>query len=309
MPILTSQPDFVRADSGTWQQQMKWAIRDVDDLRQRLDLPPNQPQNEEIGSNVAMIASAIKKFPVFVPLPFLSRIELGNINDPLLRQVLPLAQEEAGSPTTYSIDPLAEEGSKLSAGLLQKYDGRVLLVTTGACAVNCRYCFRRHFPYEESPKSVSQWQDAIQQIADDNSIEEVILSGGDPLTLVDETLAQLVQQLDSIQHLKRLRIHTRLPIVIPQRVNADLLETLTGSRLLSILVIHSNHEREIDHHVELALDRLSSANVMLLNQSVLLRGVNDDAEILIALSERLLECRVIPYYLHKKRPCDWYFAF
>ncbi len=285
---------------------MKWAVRDVDELRRRLNLPPNSRLNSrskgESKTNESMISEAINKFPVFVPLPFLARIQPGNLDDPLLRQVLPLAEEEAESPVTYSFDPLAEGSSKLSAGLLQKYEGRVLLVTTGACAVNCRYCFRRHFPYQESPKSISQWKDAIQQIADDESIEEVILSGGDPLTLVDETLSQLVGQLDSTGHLKRLRIHTRLPIMIPQRINQELLETLAGSRMQSIVVIHSNHEREFDQHVEQALKKLLSAGVTLLNQSVLLRGINDDAETLIGLSKRLLECQVMPYYLHKNDP-------
>lgn len=290
MPILTTQSDFVRADSSSWQQQIRLAVRSVDQLLEQLKLPPNELENARI--------QAIRDFPTFVPLPYLARIRPGDPDDPLLRQVLPTFAEDQ-SPESYSIDPLGESESTLQPGMLQKYAGRVLLVTTGACAVNCRYCFRRHFPYEESPKSPRQWQTAIEQIAEDPTIEEVILSGGDPLMLVDKNLEQLVKQLDSISHLTRLRIHTRLPVVIPQRVTDDLLEILSASRLQQFLVIHSNHAREIDAAVESALARLRGTGIVLLNQSVLLHRVNDRSDTLIALSKRLLECRVLPYYLHK----------
>jgi EF-P beta-lysylation protein EpmB len=290
MAILTTQTDLVRADSSSWQQQIRSAVRSVDQLLERLKLPPNQLENAPI--------EALRDFPTFVPLPYLARIRRGDIDDPLLTQVLPTPAEDQ-SPGPYSIDPLGESASTLQPGMLQKYAGRVLLVTTGVCAVNCRYCFRRHFPYDEAPKSPGQWQGAIEQIADDRSLEEVILSGGDPLMLVDKNLEQLVMQLDSISHLKRLRIHTRLPIVIPQRVTDQLLKLLSASRLQQIMVIHSNHAREIDDAVESALARLGNTGTILLNQSVLLHRVNDRTETLIALSKRLLECRVLPYYLHK----------
>ena len=295
MTILTTQSSFVGADSGTWQQHMKWAIRSVDDLLKRLDLPTNH------GESGLYRPQAIQQFPVFVPLPYLERIRPGDLNDPLLAQILPTIEEDH-SPVDYSADPLQEGLATLSSGLLQKYNRRVLLVTTGACAINCRYCFRRHFPYEESPKSPTQWGAAINQIAQDKSLDEVILSGGDPLTLVDENLQQLVERLDSIPHLKRMRIHTRLPIMIPQRVTDRLLEILSNCKLQPIMVIHCNHANEIDESVKLALASLATAGIILLNQSVLLRKINDQAQTLIELSQRLLESRVLPYYLHKNDP-------
>ena len=187
----------------------------------------------------------------------------------------------------------------LRPGLLQKYHGRVLMVTTGACAVHCRYCFRRHFPYAQVPKSPAAWQPAIDQVAADSSVEEVILSGGDPLTLVDDHLAELVDRLARIPHLRRLRVHTRLPVVIPERVTDGLLEAITPARLTPIVVIHANHAAELDQRVADALVRLAEAGVLLLNQAVLLRGVNDNPDALVALSQRLIDLRVVPYYLHQ----------
>jgi L-lysine 2,3-aminomutase len=174
-----------------------------------------------------------------------------------------------------------------------------LMVTTGACAVHCRYCFRRHYPYEASPHAWDDWQPAIEQIEANANIREVILSGGDPLTLVDPLLARLARRLSTIDHLRRLRIHSRLPIMIPARVNEELLGWLIGTRLTPIVVIHANHSAEIDESVEAALARLVEAGLPLLNQSVLLRGVNDDADALVELSERLVNLRVMPYYLHQ----------
>lgn len=291
MTILANQSDSVRAGSETWQQQMKSAIRDVKTLRLRLNLP----DNPGIG------AKAEEKFPVFVPLPFLNRMVPGDLEDPLLRQVLPVSDEDT-SPVDFSLDPLLESEATLTPGLLQKYAGRVLLVVTGACAIHCRYCFRRHFPYQESPKSTGQWRTAIQQIAMDPTIEEVILSGGDPLTLVDDRLADLVSQLQQIQHLKRLRVHTRLPIMIPQRITPRLIEVLTDHKMQTIVVVHSNHANELDDSVGVALQGLLDAGVTLLNQTVLLRGINDSAASLIELSRRLLDMRVLPYYLHQLDP-------
>ena len=303
MSILTGKSDSVRAASEaqspptgqdqawkqqTWQQQMKSAIRDLPSLCEHLG----------IEADLEGTAGPTAQFPVFVPLALLDRMEAGNPRDPLLLQVLPVEQENQ-SPEYYSIDPLGESAATLQPGLLQKYQGRVLMVVTGACAVHCRYCFRRHFPYQQSPTSMAQWQSAIQQIAADETIEEVILSGGDPLTIVDGKLAELVTALEAISHLKRLRIHTRLPIMIPARVTDELVELLSQSRLQSFVVIHANHENELDDSVGVALGRLASAGVTLLNQSVLLRGINDNAEVLTGLSKRLLELRVLPYYLHQ----------
>jgi len=184
-------------------------------------------------------------------------------------------------------------------GILQKYHGRALLITTGACAVHCRYCFRRHFPYEEVPHSEAAWDAALTAIAEDRSIGEVILSGGDPLMLVDERLASLTKKIAAIPHVRRLRVHTRLPIMIPARVTEELLAWLTGGRLTPIMVIHANHAQELDNKVAQSLASLQQAGVVLLNQAVLLRGVNDSVAAQVALSERLIEIGVVPYYLHQ----------
>jgi L-lysine 2,3-aminomutase len=233
-----------------------------------------------------------------VPRGFVARMRLGDPNDPLLRQVLPLADETAIVPG-FSLDPVDDDAATHQPGLLQKYPGRVLLIATGTCAVHCRYCFRRHFPYEETPRSLADWRPALDEIADDITVHEVILSGGDPLTLVDETLSKLTEELADIPHLRRLRIHTRLPIVIPERVTDALVDMLQTCRLTPIVVVHSNHPNELDSHVGAALEQFSKAGIVLLNQAVLLAGVNDSVEAQVALSERLIDLRVIPYYLHQ----------
>jgi L-lysine 2,3-aminomutase len=221
-----------------------------------------------------------------------------DATDPLLRQVLPIADELAEQPG-FNPDPVGDEAARLAPGLLQKYSGRALFITTGACAVHCRYCFRRQYPYSESPRSPTDWQPAIDHIATDPTIDEVIFSGGDPLTLVDEQLAALTQRISRVGHVRRLRIHTRLPIVIPQRVTSELLDWLCGTRLTPIMVVHANHPREIDDPTAAALSRLIAAGIPVLNQSVLLRGVNDNAAALIDLSRRLVDLGVMPYYLHQ----------
>ena len=230
--------------------------------------------------------------------PFLSRIRPENPSDPLLRQVLPVVDEDA-SPAGFSADPLLELNANPRPGLLQKYRGRALLITTGACGIHCRYCFRRHFPYQESPKSVADWEPAIEALASETGIEEVLLSGGDPLMLVDASFDALVRRLEQIPQLKRLRIHTRMPIVVPARVNSAFVDTLTSTRLKTTIVIHANHANELDSEVAAALSILGNAASFTLNQSVLLRGVNDSVEALVSLSQRLIECDVIPYYLHQ----------
>ena len=222
----------------------------------------------------------------------------GDPTDPLLRQVLPLADEMADVPG-FTVDPVGDDLAERQPGLLHKYQGRVLLVTTGTCAIHCRYCFRRHFPYDETPRSLADWQPALDEIAADESVHEVILSGGDPLTLVDATLSELVDSLAQIPHLRRLRIHTRLPIVIPERVTDELIDMLRDCRLTPIVVLHANHANELDAHVASAIGRFSDAGIMLLNQAVLLAGVNDSVDAQAALCERLVDLRVMPYYLHQ----------
>nr|NIL97140.1 EF-P beta-lysylation protein EpmB [Planctomycetales bacterium]NIM08734.1 EF-P beta-lysylation protein EpmB [Planctomycetales bacterium]NIN08204.1 EF-P beta-lysylation protein EpmB [Planctomycetales bacterium]NIN77332.1 EF-P beta-lysylation protein EpmB [Planctomycetales bacterium]NIO34516.1 EF-P beta-lysylation protein EpmB [Planctomycetales bacterium] len=237
-------------------------------------------------------------FPLFAPWEYLQRIQPGDPHDPLLRQILPMDREQDHTPG-YTRDPVGDRPAQLAPGLLQKYQSRVLLVTTGACAVHCRYCFRREYPYAETPRSLAAWQPALAQIAGDPAIDEVILSGGDPLTIADRQLAQLARQLDPIDHLRRLRIHTRLPIMIPSRINEPLLDWLDQTRLATIFVIHANHPAEIDSAVAEALARLIDRGHVVLNQAVLLAGVNDDADVLVDLSRKLVDLRVIPYYLHQ----------
>jgi EF-P beta-lysylation protein EpmB len=273
----------------SWQEAAKDAVRDPVELCQLLDLP---------AGHAAAAARAARDFPLFVPRSYLARIERGNVRDPLLRQVLPL-DEELVAREGFQIDPVGDRQAELSPGLLHKYHSRVLMVTTGACAVHCRYCFRRHFPYAEGPKSLAQWANGLAQIAADASLREVILSGGDPWMLADETLAELIERLAEIPHLRRLRVHTRLPLLIPQRVTERLVATLADSRLTPIVVIHANHARELQGEVVEALARLTRAGILLLNQSVLLAGVNGDADTLAELSERLVDLRVVPYYLHQ----------
>lgn len=276
----------------TWQQQLSQAIRDPQTLCDRLGLSHAWLAGAQAGHAL---------FDVCVPEAYLNRIAYADINDPLLRQVLPLC-EEALTPHGYVVDPLEEAEHRPAKGLIHKYASRVLLIASPNCAINCRYCFRRHFPYSENSPSRTQWQEALDYLRTDTSIHEAILSGGDPLAASDRQLAWLVEQLEDIPHLKRLRIHTRLPVVIPDRVDSSLLEWLRNSRLQKVVVLHINHANEIDQAVVEACTRLKQAGVTLLNQSVLLRDVNDSAAILAALSERLFEAGILPYYLHVLDP-------
>lgn len=287
----TSQPtqNGKATPAKDWRTELKNAIRDPAQLLAALDLP------QEL---VEPARAAAASFPLLAPWPYIGRMTPGSLDDPLLRQVLPL-RAELGDVEGFRDDAVGDLAAAKSAGLLQKYQGRALLITTGACAVHCRYCFRRHFPYSTAPRSVNDWEPALELLRADNSIDEVLLSGGDPLTLVDSTLAELAERLAAIPHIRRLRIHTRLPIVIPQRVTAELLDWLRGTRLTPIMIVHANHAQEIDESVAAALARLGDAGVPLLNQTVLLRGVNDSEAALIALSRRLVDLRVMPYYLHQ----------
>jgi EF-P beta-lysylation protein EpmB len=277
------------APRRSWQQQLKDAVRDPAELCRLVGLPSRYARRA---------VAAAREFPVFAPRSYIARMRPGDPLDPLLRQVLPL-EDELHSPAGYRADPLDDRAASVAPGLLHKYRSRILMVTTGACAVHCRYCFRRHFPYEEVPRSLDAWADATGQIAADSNVREVILSGGDPLTLVDSQLAELARRLARIDHVRQLRIHTRLPIMIPERVTDDLVAWLRATRLVGILVIHANHANELDESVADALARLSDAGIVLLNQSVLLKGVNDHADTLAELSERLVDLRVMPYYLHQ----------
>jgi EF-P beta-lysylation protein EpmB len=271
-----------------WQNELANAIKDPALLLERLGLA-DQLQ--------AIDPMLIKNFPLRVPQSYVAKMQYGDKHDPLLRQVFPLIDESI-EHADFVHDPVGDHLAITSPGMLQKYNGRALLLLTGACAIHCRYCFRRHFPYSDSNPIASQWQHTIESIKADISINEVIFSGGDPLSLTDSKLAQLVAELDTIPHLKRLRIHTRLPIVIPSRVNQHLLDWITTTRLNVVMVIHANHANELGDDVNTALKRLHEVGCQLLNQAVLLKGVNDKPEILVDLSERLHDNNVMPYYLH-----------
>lgn len=280
-------------DSASWQQLLSGAITSPTVLLERLDLDPRLwLQGAEQGHRL---------FPVRVPEPYLSRITRGNPHDPLLRQVLPLS-EEGVVADGYVPDPLQEVGTSETTGLIRKYQSRALLMVTGQCAINCRYCFRRHFPYADhrlSPLDRDRVIDALQQ---DTRINEVIFSGGDPLVANDRLLATWTEAIGQIPHIRRLRIHTRLPVVIPQRVCESLLAWLSETRLQTVIVLHINHPAELDLATRWALEKLRAAGATLLNQSVILRGVNDNADVLTELSEALFEAGVMPYYLHAFDP-------
>ncbi|MBR9910749.1 MAG: EF-P beta-lysylation protein EpmB [Gammaproteobacteria bacterium] len=272
----------------TWQEELIDAVRDPALLLQQLDLPVTLLEHARLAS---------RDFSLKVPHPFLQRMRKGDINDPLLRQVLPLAAE-LEDVEGYSTDPLQEQAYNAHSGMVHKYRGRVLLIVAPNCAVNCRYCFRRHFPYQDNNPGRQQWQQVFAQLRADQSISEVIFSGGDPLASPDRHLQWLVDSIAAIPHIRRLRVHTRLPVVIPQRITTDTLGWLAGSRLHCSVVLHINHRQELDAAVGGAIAQLRDAGITVLNQSVLLKGVNDCAQTLAELSEALFEQGVLPYYLH-----------
>lgn len=271
-----------------WQQEMAQAITRPEELLDALGLD---------RSLAAGALQAAERFRMRVPWSYVRRMRRGDPADPLLRQVLPLSQE-CEEVEGFVSDPLGEQLALRAPGLLHKYQGRALLITTSACAVHCRYCFRREFPYSQQTSEGERWSEAIEAIASDPSIEEVILSGGDPLSLSDARLGSLTQALARIRHIRRLRVHTRQPIVLPSRVDAGLLDWLSTLRWPTVFVLHANHPNEIDEDVKHACARLREAGITLLNQSVLLRGVNDDVDTLARLSSLLFEAGVLPYYLH-----------
>ncbi|WP_447926259.1 EF-P beta-lysylation protein EpmB [Vreelandella sp. EE27] len=292
MIAAVNEGDAPASAPPSWQRQLSGAIRDPQTLLTRLGLEPALLGGARAGHAL---------FEVRVPEAYLSRIAPHTLDDPLLKQVLPLG-DEVLTPQGFVFDPLKEAEHRPVKGLIHKYAGRVLLIASPTCAVNCRYCFRRHFPYSDNAPSRAQWQDTLDYLRRDTSIQEAILSGGDPLAASDRQLAWLAAELDAIPHLKRLRIHTRLPVVIPDRVDDALLGWLGQTRLQKVVVLHINHANEIDQAVIDACRRLKQAGVTLLNQSVLLRSVNDSVEALATLSERLFEAGILPYYLHVLDP-------
>ena len=270
-----------------WQRQLAEAFSSVDALCRHLEIDP---------SSLPLLPN-FKDFPLRVPRGFVDCMEKGNPADPLLRQVLPV-QDELQDYPGYSLDPVGDLHAVAEAGVIHKYHGRVLLITTGGCAVHCRYCFRRHFPYGELQLSSQKMNQALAYIEKRDEISEVILSGGDPLLLNDDKLEQLFRQLGGIAHVRRIRIHSRIPVVLPTRISGRLLEILSNQPQPIALVLHANHPNELSAEVGAACRLLKAHRVTLLNQSVLLKGVNDDSPTLIALSEKLFALGILPYYLH-----------
>ncbi len=286
--MITASTPSSQHRPAAWQAEMASAITSPLELVTELGLDP--------GLVSAAIAAG-GTFRLRVPRSYVARIRYGDPTDPLLRQVLPI-KDELADVADYTADPLGERAALRAPGLLQKYHGRALLITTSVCAVHCRYCFRREFPYAEQTSESSRWNEALDEIARDASIEEVILSGGDPLSLSDSRLSGLTDAIQRIPHVRRLRVHTRQPVVLPSRVDEGLTQWLTQLRLPVVFVLHVNHPNEIDADVRAACALLHDSGVTLLNQTVLLQGVNDDAAVLAELSRKLFEAGVLPYYLH-----------
>lgn len=279
--------------ANDWKRSWREAVRDPRELLAMLGL---EHLGGHLGEHLSVDAAA--QFPLRVPRAFVARMRHGDPADPLLRQVLPMDDEMRVVPG-FGLDAVGDAGARTGTGVIQKYRGRALLVATGSCAVHCRYCFRRHFPYGEETAAAGRWQEAVALLRDDASVEEVILSGGDPLSLSTARLAELTDALASIPHLQRLRIHTRLPVVLPERVDAELLAWMQRLPWPVAVVVHANHANEFDAAVDAAMGRLRAAGATLLNQAVLLRGVNDSVEALAELSARTFAAGVLPYYLHQ----------
>jgi len=272
-----------------WQNGLATAIRDLPTLLQRLELPSEMA----LGADAATV-----DFPVLVPESYLRRILPRCPEDPLLQQVLPSVAEMISSEGFVS-DPVGDTLARTAPGLLHKYRGRALLIAHGSCAVHCRYCFRRHFPYAQEPRSPDEWGPALAAIRNDDSLHEILLSGGDPLILSNRRLQFLFDALAEIPHLRRIRIHSRLPIVLPERLTSGLMRTLKSTRLRVVMVVHANHARELTGDCAAALEQLVNSGLMVLNQAVLLRGVNDSVDALAELCERCIDLGVQPYYLHQ----------
>ena len=275
-----------------WKAELSNCVDSIDELLNQLGL-----KAEDLNAN----EQAATGFPIKVPQSFINLMEYGNPNDPLLKQVLPVASE-LKIDNNFSVDPVNESSFNPIPGIVHKYPNRVLMIISPNCAINCRYCFRRHFPYDENRQNKMQWHKALDYLTNKPEINEVIYSGGDPLAANDNFLHWLTSKLESINSIKRLRIHTRLPVVIPSRIDDKLLHLLGNTRLKPTVVLHINHTNEISNALTRGVDRLKKAGITVLNQSVLLKGINDNSNQLISLSEKLFDVGIIPYYLHMLDP-------
>lgn len=298
-PVELISPPSVAAtqadeDEHRWKKELANATTSAEALLHKLGLAQH-----------SKMADSQPAFKCLVTDSYLSKMQPGNINDPLLRQVLPLNEENHVITQLQGInDPVGDLKAQATQGLLHKYFGRALLISTGACAIHCRYCFRRHYPYQQSACTGKALNDVLAYLQKHKEINELILSGGDPLVLDNNKLSKLIRQLETIEHLQTLRIHTRLPVVLPDRINTGLLKLLQSSRFQVVMVIHANHANELQKKEQAKLTLLNKADITLLNQSVLLKGVNDNADALISLSRRLFQCKTLPYYLHLLDPVN-----
>lgn len=284
-----SQPINIYSD---WKAELSNCISSIDELLHQLGLKAEDLNTTE---------QAASQFPIKVPQSFVKLMEYGNPKDPLLKQVLPITSE-LQIDSNFSTDPVSEASFNPVPGIVHKYRNRVLMIISPSCAINCRYCFRRHFPYEDNRQSKQQWLKALDYLKTKPEINEVIYSGGDPLAANDNFLSWLTGEIESIQHIKRLRIHTRLPVVIPSRIDDSLLNWLSNTRLKPTVVLHINHANEIDTALSQGVNQLKQAGILVLNQSVLLKGINDNSNQLIYLSEKLFDAGIMPYYLHMLDP-------
>lgn len=289
--MITAHPSPAQP---SWQKLWQDAVRDPRELLALLGLDADALRLPDAGVS----AAAAAQFPLRVPRGFVARMRRGDPHDPLLRQVLPI-DAELRVQSGFNLDAVGDLAARGATGVLHKYQGRALLIATGSCAVHCRYCFRRHFDYAADTAAADRWRTALEYLRADDSIREVLLSGGDPFSLSTPRLAEFTDALRGIAHVRRLRIHTRLPVVLPERIDSELLGWLRGLRQRVVIVIHANHANELDANVGAALQALHAAGATLLNQSVLLRGVNDSLDAQIALAEALFDHGVLPYYLHQ----------
>ena len=288
--VTSTDADSTAMSGSSWQRELAAATRSPSDLLAQLRLTRTDfPE---------AISDSDLRFPLLVPQSYIQRMNSGEPCDPLLRQVLPV-DDETHDAAGFILDAVGDEAARTAPGLLQKYQGRALLVTTGSCAIHCRYCFRREYPYQQEPRRLEHWDDAIDKLSQDTSISEVILSGGDPLMLPDARLEQLVSRVDAMSHIRRIRFHTRLPIVLPSRITQDFRSLCDSLNSQPIMVVHANHANEIASDCRDTLRKLVRWGMPVLNQSVLLRGINDTAEAQISLSRALIDIGVMPYYLHQ----------
>lgn len=277
------------SENNCWKDSLKQAIKTPEALISYLEL------DSDYLIKISRKAQSV--MPIMVPLSFASRIKKGDINDPILLQIFPSIKEEINTDINFSIDPLMEQSQMPAKGIIHKYQGRVLLICNGVCAVHCRYCFRREFDYKESTASKLSWDKSFEYIDNDKSINEVILSGGDPLLLTDQHLKFFIDKVLNIKHIKRLRVHSRVPVVLPERITDNLVNILSDNRLQTVLVTHVNHANELDDEVKHVLNKFQG-RATLLNQSTLLKNINDSAHTLAYLSEKLFDFGILPYYLH-----------